>query len=227
MKKSTGILLSVAMATSMATAGKNVIIADDPIAPVVGNFYVGAGVSLVSFEYTQSVYDIVGMGGGNVDEATEYEWSAGTILAGYEFNKYIAIEGRYTKSFGDATVTMGANLEAGEGAVNVEIDQTAAEFENIAIYLKPSIKFDAFSIYGLLGYGKTTMTWGDGTENSDSSFQYGAGASYAFSENLSVFADYVVMYDDDDFDDLAVDNPYSGYKAFKADSITAGLIYKF
>jgi hypothetical protein len=35
------------------------------------------------------------------------------------------------------------------------------------------------------------------------------------------------MYDDDDFDDLAADNPYAGYKGFKADSVTAGLIYKF
>ena len=224
MKKSTGILLTVAMATSMATAGKNVIIADDPIAPVVGNFYVGVGGSKTTFEYDNGIYspDLMGE---EASATLEYEWSAVTVLAGYQFNKYIAIEGRYTKSVGDATYTE-PTVDIYNGD-DMDSDETSAEFDNIAIYLKPSITFDAFSLYGLLGYGKTTITWGNGTENSDSSFQYGAGASYAFSENLSVFADYVVMYDDDDFDDLVAAHPGNDLKAFKADSITAGLIYKF
>ncbi len=222
MKKSTGILLSVAMATSMATAGKNVIIADDPVAPVVGNFYVGAGVSLLTFEYSDQLYRSPDM----VEGTYEYEWTGGTVLAGYEFNNYIAIEGRYTKSAGDATFTEpeGENFAPLDPA-----NQTAAELENIAIYLKPSLRFDSFSLYGLIGYGKTTMTWGSGTENSDSSVQYGAGVAYAFTENLSFFADYVVMYDDDDFDDIAATHLQgdNNLKAFKADSVTAGLIYKF
>ena len=228
MKRGSGILLSVLMATGIASAGKNVIIADDPVAPVVGNFYIGAGVSLVNFEFSESIYDMVGGSGGNVDETTEYEWKSGMALAGYKFNEYISIEGRYTKSIGDATLTEGANLTSLRSMD--DITRMGDELENIAIYLKPSVQFDAFSLYGLLGYGKTTITWEDGKENSDSSFQYGAGASYAFTENLSVFADYVVMYDDDDFDNLveaaeAAKDPDIG--CFKSDAITVGMIYTF
>ena len=220
MEKSSGILLSVLMASSMGFAGKNVMIAEDTVAPVVGNFYIGAGVSLVNFEYSDLVYPPEG--GMDVPGTFEYEWKAGMVLAGYKFNDYISVEGRYTKSVGDATYT-GAAVMGGA----FDSDQTSAEFDNIALYLKPTLQFDQFALYGLLGYGKTTVTWGNGTENSDSSFQYGAGLSFAFTENLSVFADYVVMYDDDDFDGLVAAHPNNHLKEFKADAVTVGLVYTF
>ena len=52
-------------------------------------------------------------------------------------------------------------------------------------------------------------------------FQWGLGASYAFTEEVSVFADYISLYDDTGFD----------YRAklddVDADTWTVGLTYNF
>lgn len=102
------------------------------------------------------------------------------------------------------------------------------ELSNIAIYLKPMYPVGDLTLYGLLGYGQTTLEWEDGSENSDSDFQWGIGAGYNITESLSLFVDYTVLYDDDEFD------PPSGAvmvmgetKDYKADAITLGITYKF
>ena len=59
---------------------------------------------------------------------------------------------------------------------------------------------DAFDIYALLGYSQNkievNLSHGVGVAVDDGAFSSGLGAAYSFADNLSIFADYVVLYDD-------------------------------
>ncbi|MFT7824660.1 MAG: outer membrane beta-barrel protein, partial [Sulfurimonas sp.] len=102
------------------------------------------------------------------------------------------------------------------------------DFSNLAIYLKPMYPIGDLTLYGLLGYGKTTLEWEDNYEKSDSDFQWGIGAGYRISESLSLFVDYTVLYDDDEFDPPSAEVMVMGHtKDYKADAITLGITYKF
>ena len=136
---------------------------------------------------------------------------------GYEFNPYIAIEGRYTMSAGDISVS--DNLGRFE---DQDID---ADISNLAIYVKPMYPIGDFTLYGLLGYGQVTVDIDDESID-DSGFQWGLGASYAFSDNLAIFADYTKWYDDDFYDE----DGFMGANTTESadlDAITFGLTYKF
>ena len=133
-----------------------------------GSFYVGAGYSYINLDA-----DIV-----------EHDSDATLLLAGYNFNQYIAVEARY------------AGL--------------TDSIDNAAIYAKPMYPIgDAAKVYALLGYGETT--YDNGTSSSENGFQWGLGANYAVTENIGVFADYTNFYDDTGFDgqtlnDVTVDS---------------------
>ncbi|HSR73665.1 MAG TPA: porin family protein [Sulfurovum sp.] len=159
MKKTTlSIIAAVAMNT-FAFAGGDI----SPVEPQVtvpevseestGSFYVGAGYSYMNLDA-----DVVEHNG---DEAL--------LLAGYNFNQYVAVEARYA-GFTDC-------------------------LENYGIYVKPQYPFGAASVYALLGYGETTYDNGV-VDHSEDGFQWGLGANYAVTENIGVFADYTSLYDD-------------------------------
>jgi opacity protein-like surface antigen len=107
------------------------------------------------------------------------------LQAGYNFNKYVAIEGRYWFGLSDTTIS-------GE---DVDLDAWG-------LYVKPQYPVtDTFNIYTLLGYGAAEFDISNSTIlNSDTmdGFSWGLGASYTFTENVSVFIDYVSIYDDDE-----------------------------
>jgi len=187
------------------------------VAAPVGNFYVGAGISSLTWKDKIEGSALGSLEPIWIDE--KISWTGGTILAGYAFNPYLAVEGRYTMSFTDASWEVN-----GRDAGNYN-----DELSNIAIYLKPMLPVGDFTLYGLLGYGQTTFKWEGGSEDSDSGFQWGVGASYQLSDALSVFVDYTVMYDDAEFDPpaeslMVMIIPRTD---FKVDAITAGLTYKF
>jgi len=162
-KKMKKIALSIVTAltmTSVAFAGGDIA----PVEPEVsvpevvstpGSFYVGLGYSYVTVDYTT--------GDDSADSVL--------LLAGYNFNNYIGVEGRYTFENSD-------------------------KVSNAGIYLKGMLPVtDAFGLYALAGYGKTDIE-----TFSESGFQYGIGANYALTENIGLFVDYVRMYDDNGFD---------------------------
>jgi opacity protein-like surface antigen len=61
----------------------------------------------------------------------------------------------------------------------------------------------------------------EGTVNDKDGFSWGLGASYAFMDNLSVFADYVSLYDDDALNE-------NGYgEDMTIETWNFGLTYKF
>jgi len=215
MKKLTLSTIVVLAMSSFAMAGGDIAPVEPAVevpAPVVDNdsgFYIGGGISALSWT-EKGPYSGVGEQM-FIDADWEATWTGGTILAGYKYNKYLAIEGRYTTSFGDASWE-DHGVDAGDDG---------SEIDNIALYIKPMYPIEKFSLYALLGYGETTLTYDGSPDFSESGFQWGIGANYEFTEQISAFIDYTEFYDDTGFDTLISDLDYN------ADSITFGVVYKF
>ncbi len=120
------------------------------------------------------------------------------MQGGYIYNEYIALEGRYWN--GDN------NLNAW------------------GVYVKPMYPVtEKFSVYALLGYGETKLTIVDTTAdlNNEGSFQWGIGAGFKITDNFSVFADYVDMYNTD------THNTDTSLREWSIDSISIGANYQF
>lgn len=204
-KVGVSILLILTLNSMVFAGGKHVAPPyEPPIAVPMDAFYVGVGLSGLSLR----------------DDASDEEFSAlGVMLqVGYQYNQYIAIEGRYTINVGD--------LEYDNGKTqNPAYDDYPADFSNIGIYLKPMLPMGDLVIYGLLGYGQTKLTnmplSAGSADRAENGFQWGGGMQYNLGENIVVFADYVRFYDDTGFD----------YRATTAnvvsDAWTLGVSYKF
>lgn len=129
-------LITLVTLTVAATAGEAVKRDTLPI-------YVGVA-------YTYMDNDVVG-----VDN------SVATFLAGYQVNKYVAVEGRIGTQFNNTN------------------DYT------YGIYLKPQVSVATnCTVYGLLGYGGVEGGF------VDSGVSYGVGTAYAVNDAINVFVDY-------------------------------------
>lgn len=150
----------------------------------------------------------------DVDLDIEITQNPITLSAGYQFNKYIALEGRYRPSFTEASIP-------GEGDISLDLT-------NLAFYVKPIYPIDntGLSVYALLGYGQSvldiSLTGMGGEKIKDESFQWGLGFSYSIDSHVDLFADYSVSFDKDGFDDMPNDAI-----SVKVDAYTFGLSYKF
>ena len=207
------IAVSVAMMSSLVFAGGGTKEAAPVVEPVVvipmaeelSGFYVGGGVaavvardSAVDMELFDGTTTVDNDRLGNI-----------TLLAGYDFNQYVAVEGRYTTSVFDEDVT---------------------EMSGWSLFVKPQYNFDEsnFTLYGLLGYGGVTI---DGTSGyfadvDDSGFQWGIGAAYSFGSymednNLAVFFDYTSLATE-------MEGVFAnGALETDVDAFTLGMTYKF
>ncbi|GIU00520.1 hypothetical protein TSL6_10260 [Sulfurovum sp. TSL6] len=203
MKKIVLSVCAVAAMSSLGFAGgdmKDVEPAIEPVVEVVKeekNFYVGLGIAAVS---TRDAEISVDWGG------TDRQDRLGNLsfLAGYDFNEYFAVEGRYTKSFWHDHQT---------------------EMEGWALFAKPQYPVsEDFSVYALLGYGGVTLDGVKGylVDYDETGFQWGLGASYEMMENISLFADYTFPAND-------MDGSYEGDATVQADvdAFTVGITYNF
>lgn len=211
MKKIASSIVAAFAVSSFALAGGDIA----PVEPVVetpvieessGNFYIGLGYSFVELNDLWDSYGYL------YDD--NYEQDALTFIAGYNFNDYVGIEGRYMVAVGDA------DYYDAIGDYSESLDNN---FENIAIYVKPMLPINSFTLYGLLGYGKTTFNYPEYSDITASGFQYGAGVSYSFYENFSLFLDYTVLAEDDDIQIVDGDE----VSDVDGDAVTFGLTYKF
>jgi len=110
----------------------------------------------------------------------DFSNSAVTINAGFDFNQYIAAEIRYTGTIDDTNInTQRGQLYSGENV------------SNFGGYIKPQYRNGTGTLYGLLGYGKASFG-----ENDNGQFQYGAGFSFDFENGMSLFFDYLRLYND-------------------------------
>ncbi len=202
MKKLNLSLAAIFAMGTFAVAGGDIA----PVEPVVeepvvvestGNFYLGLAYGYLNddVELTDNAGTMPGnnLGAGATYDLWDNDHSEIMIQAGYNFNEYIAVEGRYWFGISDDSILN----DAAESSVDAW-----------GIYVKPQYPVtEAFNIYALLGYGAAEYSWtvndANGWSNtwSDDSvdgFSWGLGASYAFTDNVAVFVDYVSIYNDDE-----------------------------
>lgn len=240
MKRFTLSMAALAAMGTLAMAGGDI---EAPVEPIVeveapmavsdSGFYIGGAVSLINSETdANGAY-------GDGDEY-DYQWSEESegdtygfmLQAGYQFNKYIAVEGRYWNANTeiDSTYTDDYGTYSSNDGYG---DMTAW-----GIYVKPMYPVtDAVSIYGLLGYGNTQIedkAYGGKQLLDENSFQWGVGASYAYDEHISFFVDYVQLASDaeESHDYNAGDeDPYWDYDYVNWETsvyaVNVGVSYKF
>lgn len=197
------IIISLVASSVMVIAGGDIVpvepMVETPVATEQSPFYIGLGI-----------------GEGTVkDDTTSEEFSATTLMlqAGYQYNEYVALEGRYT---------FGLNMDYAQGSTNgMPNGDYNGDFSSWGLYVKPMYPIGDFSVYALLGYGGVMLTDIAGGDPYESGFQWGLGTSYAFTENISGFVDYVSLYDDTGFDYRAQLNDVT------SDAWTLGVSYKF
>ncbi len=209
------IIASIAVSTFVVAGGDIA-----PVEPVVETpaivsnplqYYIGAGYSNMNVDSTgdNSIQNAILLDATSSMDADNY-----LLLAGIQFNEYLAIEGRYSNSLNDVKAT----------TFGRESTLPDSEIESYGIYLKPMYPVaDKMNIYALLGYANVKISDIGGDFMDDGGFSYGIGASYSITERLSVFADYVRLYDDTYSDGTDF---YAGAKV-EVDSINIGVTYKF
>ncbi len=191
MKKFNLSLVTVLAMSTFAVAGGDIAPVEEPvvvvpevIAPSVGGLYLGLGYGLLS---TDQEYE---QGNWSYDNRSD-DYSMVMFQAGYKFNDYVAVEGRYWMGIDDNSYWDRQN----DTGVDAAIDSWG-------IYVKPMYPVtDAFDIYALLGYASSDyeMDYDNGLSyNSDDldGFSWGIGAAYSFTDSIAVFVDYVSLYSD-------------------------------
>jgi len=204
MKKIILSTIAVLAMSSLATAGGDIA----PVEPVIdeaivvasdSTFYIGAAYGYMSEDYTRNP-DILPL------KSFDEDFSSVMLQAGYKFNPYIAIEGRYW--FGVDDVTLAGYAD------NVDAP------DSFGLYAKPMYPVtDAFDIYALLGYA-----WTDTSLNKIDGFSWGVGASYSFADNVALFVDYTSLYNTDE------DHTVAGTtvnKDYDIDTWNFGVTYQF
>jgi opacity protein-like surface antigen len=134
------------------------------------------------------------------------DFNAAGIIAGYQYNKYIALETRFSMGRSGYSGFYGTPEEPW-GSYSEDIDTQAS------LLIKASYPIlDSFKLYGLAGYtitkleinglGQNNDSEGNITGNysykhteSENGFSYGIGIGYQISKHFNVFIDYQVLPD--------------------------------
>ena len=215
--------------SSFAIAGGDIAPIEEPVvevpevvAPSVGGFYLGLAYGYLNAETTET-YKV---GPVEISETLiDDDFGEIMIQAGYKFNEYVAVEGRYWFGVNDGSF-LSPNDEIRDAEYGVSVDA-------FGIYVKPMYPVTPeFNVYALLGYASTDAEI-DGydaeyvTDDIDG-FSWGIGAEYSFNENMSVFVDYTVLYDDtDEYTGVDYGLLWSGETDRTVDTINFGVSYKF
>ena len=212
MKKFNLSLVAVLAMSTFAIAGGDIA----PVEPMVetpmvveqssAGFYVGMGYGALEGEIDPANDAIASKDSDTFDELL--------LLAGYKFNKYVAVEGRYW--FGGENTWNRYDAVGYAGEQDVSVDSWG-------IYVKPMYPVtDAFNVYGLLGYAGSSLDYdiGDTDFGDTDGFSYGVGVDYSINDNFAVFVDYVTLYDDDK--SIGIYNPN-----LELDVVSVGVTYKF
>lgn len=213
MKKLTLSIATIVAMSSFAIAGGDIEPVVEAVTEVVtpdssAGFYIG-GAYTYAMETERALYTPNGI----ISAADDTTWEiAGMVMAGYQINKYFAVEGRFTASLDDAKYN--------------DIDVADYDLTNAAIYAKVMYPVaEIVTVYGLVGYGQTKIE-GLVNEYETDGLQWGVGASYNVNENLSVFVDYtkLAMIDEVDVNGVTVTGLADD---FDVSTVNVGISYKF
>jgi len=189
--------------TLYAGDSKSQIQPDTSVIPVItpkdNNFYMGIGVGRFILE--------------NSNTKEELSSNTGALIVGYDLNRYLSLETRYTRGYEDISYKSG-HLNK----VNQDLDST---FTNIALYAKIGYAFENIKPYLLLGYSQSKIDNLSFSDRKEAGFSYGIGISYTSRQNLELFMDYVRAYDDKGFDGR------SRLDELNLDMATFGIKYHF
>jgi len=218
MKKTVLSIWAVIAISSLGFAGgdmKDVEPAVVPVIPIVeeddSNWYAG-----LALAYNQTYSTDYGFFDDGVETQDETLKLVGQV--GYNFNEYIAVEGRIGKSIAE---------------------EDYAEVTTYSLFLKPQYPIsEDFTIYGLLGFGLVQVDGTDGDEPAhpdvvgeeildDTSFQWGFGLNYMVNEDFSLFIDYTKLADDADIDSTLYGYDPVVYDELSSQDLTVGVNYKF
>ncbi len=144
--------------------------------------YLGLGYSNtnVDFSLSSDLYD-----------SDIFDVSTDTLLmlAGYDINEYVGVEGRYYWNITSMAVDYYAS------GIPVVEDYKA---ESFALYVKPQYSFDMISIYALIGVAMNKYT--ALLENDDDTlFSWGLGAKFNMTQSFGAFVDYTDLGETDGF----------------------------
>ncbi len=187
--------MAVLAMSAFARAGGDIApvepVIEEVVVPDESGFYVGLAYGYADISQKYSGFD----GGGEFSWSEKLEDNFDTIMlqAGYKFNKYLALEGRYWGAVGDGDWT--DTWDGGSSGSD-------SDFSAWGVYVKPMYPVtEEFAVYALLGYGNVNYDSHYVTDTihnvDDEGFQWGLGASYEFTDNFAVFSDYVELYNDD------------------------------
>ncbi|GEM_PF-228687 len=240
MKKFSGSIVVgfvVLLLSSFAWSGGDIAPVEPAVvvpAPVVDDsgFYVGVAYAFANEnrDYTETTEGVEGnvtiIGTGEVD------YNAIMAQAGYKFNKYIAIEGRYWWSLGDNDWEWSETEYVGDDLIGTTTSGSDADGDELrawGIYIKPMYPVtEQFDIYALLGYGNVKLSDDAGEWLDENDFQWGIGASYEFTENLSIFLDYVRLLDEGGSSSVVLGSDILTYTwDDTVYTVNVGLTYKF
>lgn len=142
-------------------------------------FYIGGGYAYttVSFSASSDWLDL---------PSFDADTDSILLLAGFDFNDYIGVEGRYYWN-----ITSGIKYE-----YNLFGLLDDYEAESFAVYVKPQYSFDLISIYALLGFTMNDYTALAQTGD-DTLFSWGVGARLNMTESFSAFVDYTDLGESD------------------------------
>jgi predicted porin len=204
MKKISLSLITILSFGTFAVAGGDITPVNETVPENIltidnSGFYIGGAYSFAKYndDYTWtdgSMNQYNGTGNEEVD------YNAIMFQTGYQFNKYIAIEGRYWVSIGNKDYKWSEEWTKANGSHDSSSgsENDGDSLTAWGIYIKPMYPVtNVFTLYGLLGYGNITLNDDyDGDWLDENSFQWGVGTSYKFTEHFSFFVDYVNLYND-------------------------------
>ena len=190
--------VAVLAMSSFAVAGGDIAPVEEPMVEVVepvitdSGFYLGGAYGFMNANISDELTR--GNDNGTIrynEDILDEDFSSIMLQAGYKINSYVAIEGRYWFGLDSDTFLY-------TGDTNIPADVNVNSW---GIYVKPMYPVtDAFDIYALLGYASSELTAERGNFSYESNdldgFSWGLGAAYSFTDSVSVFVDYVSLYND-------------------------------
>lgn len=175
------VILGVLSQYIYAGGGKNITPALSDIAKVIdanSGLYIGIGLGTLRLSN---------------DYSNEYfQTHPVQLIAGYKFNPYFSIEGRYTKDVSNVIYRHGTTI-------NPDNNDFSADFGSYSLLARFSYPYQKYTPYFLIGYGSVFLNDIKESKRHEEGLQYGLGIAYALTSSCSLFVDYIHLYSGNGF----------------------------